>query len=113
MYLCERNVLEFVKKLPDDVIKKIYEDYIRIQYLTDVFLNIELKTYDSVRLRPKNLYNRYIIMKNIPKLIFHVRISHEVFNRIYFEHYIKQKKSFVRMDFDESFILSLLFTLYH
>jgi hypothetical protein len=107
-----KTVFDLIDLLPYDIKRKIYEDYIRIPYLKSQFY-IELNSDNSQRLISKGIYDRYIKMKNIPDLMNYIIKDDEIINRLYIEHFILNKKNFVRLDMDKSFILSILFTLYH
>jgi hypothetical protein len=107
-----KNVFDIINLLPYDIKRKIYEDYIRIPYLKSQFY-IELKSNDSQRLISRGIYDRYIKMKNIPNLMNYIIKDDDIINKLYTQHFILKKKCFVRLNIHESFILAILFTLYH
>ena len=107
-----KSIYDLLNSLPIDIKRKIYEDYIRVPYLYMQY-NIVLNSIDSQKLIIKDLYNMYMKMKNIPYLINYFRKNDEIFNDLYRKHYILDNKNFRKLDDDKSFILSILFTLYH
>ena len=106
------SIFDLLDALPYDIKYKIYDEYIKIPYLTLQYFT-EVKTYDSQRLKPKNLFSRVMKMKRIPKLFDYVRLNDEIFNSLYIKHYINNNKNFRKLNVDESFVVSILFTLYH
>jgi hypothetical protein len=101
-----------INLLPTDIKRKIFDDYIRIDYLA-IQYKLETKTYESQNLEPEKLLSRWLKMKTIPNLIVYLKINDNIFKRLYHQHYILKDKNFRHMDTDNSFIVSLLFTLYH
>jgi hypothetical protein len=106
------SIFDLLDELPYDIKYKIYDEYIRLPYLTSLYF-YEVKTYDSQRLKPKNLFSRVMKMKRIPKLFDYVRRNDKLFNDLYIKHYINNNKNFRNLNVDESFVLSILFSLYH
>jgi len=107
-----KSIFDLINSLPEDIKIKIYEEYVRIPYLKDQFY-IEVKSRDSQALIAKDLYYRYMKMKNIPNLISYTIKNDELINNLYIKHYILNNKIFRNLDCNKSFILSILFSLYH
>ena len=106
------SIFDLINSLPEDIKIKIYEEYVRIPYLKNQFY-IEVKSRNSQALIGKDLYYRYMKMKNIPNLINYTIKNDELINSLYVKHYISNNKIFRNLDCNKSFILSILFSLYH
>jgi hypothetical protein len=101
-----------INLLPCDIKRKIFNDYIRIDYLA-IQYKLETRTRESQSLQPEKLLLRWLKMKTIPNLIRYLKINDDIFKKLYHQHYVLNDKNFRNMDTDKSFIVSILFTLYH
>jgi hypothetical protein len=106
------SIFDLINSLPEDIKIKIYEEYVRIPYLKDKFY-IEIKSRNSQILNGKDLYYRYMKMRKIPNLISYTIKNDQLINNLYIKHYISNNKIFRNLDINQSFILSILFSLYH
>ena len=110
----ESNCLDISRldSLPDDVLRQMHEEYFFAKDTCDRYL-ISLSNDNSKRLQHKPLLEpTEKILKN-PYAVEYLRSKHIVFDQMYREHYIENKKGFVRLNMLESFVLSLLIWLHH
>jgi hypothetical protein len=101
-----------IKKLPEELKKYIYQEYIEIQLFYDKFK----EALDSEESRSLNIVNIYPFIPRIlakPKYIKHLLIKLYCFETIYNDHKIKRKKTFRLMNNGQSFAQCILMYLYH
>lgn len=108
----------FIAKLPDDIIRYIYKEFIEIEYHTKIIKEL-LNTRESIKLNIINIrpYIPFILSK--PELCNYLcnnLILHN--NYKYFEETYKyykknNNKHFSQMTKGDSFALTLLMKLYH
>lgn len=101
-----------INSLPDDVIRHIYEEYFIGIDTCNKYLEL-LKSKESQRLEYEPLVELSRRLLEYPCAIEYLCSKHQIFKKMYIEHYIKNNKLFVLMDNLESFILSILMHLYH
>lgn len=112
------NVDFFVKYLPDDIVRHIYEEYISIDFHYKIFMQL-LNSRTSKNLNTSDIkpYIPYILSQ--PKLCNYMREhlvvynGYKLFDSIYIEHKINKKKPFMRASNGGSIALSLLMNIYH
>jgi hypothetical protein len=100
------------RRLPDDVLRHIYEEYV----VGIETCNRYLKMYESDEARKldhKQLIEPTRRLLKHPCAVEYLCKKHKTFEKMYIEHYVVGKKWFVQMNMLESFILSILMWLYH
>jgi hypothetical protein len=107
-----------IKKLPDDIKKYIYYEFLETKIYFDEF-NIHLNNILSKKLNI-SLIRQYIpIILSKPKLIsyFCTNIlgydNYKIFETVYIQHKIQNNKNFIKMTNGNSFSLTLLMYLHH
>lgn len=101
-----------LNSLPDDILRHMYEEYFVGKETCDIYL-ISLENENSKRLEHKPLLDQTERLLKHPCAVEYLRRKHKVFDLIYKEHYIENKKGYVQLDMLESFVLSLLMWLHH
>lgn len=101
-----------IKKLPEELKKYIYEEYIEIQLFYDKFKEA-LESYESRTLNIVNIHPFIPLILAKPKYIKHLLIKLYYFETIYNDHKIKKQKTFRLMNNGQSFAQCILMYLYH
>jgi hypothetical protein len=101
-----------INSLPDDVIRHIYEEYFIGIDTCNKYLEL-LKSTESQSLKYEHLVELSRRLLEYPCAVEYLCGKHQIFKKMYIEHYIKNNKLFAQMDNLESFILSILMHLYH
>uniref|UniRef100_A0A6C0HJG5 Uncharacterized protein n=1 Tax=viral metagenome TaxID=1070528 RepID=A0A6C0HJG5_9ZZZZ len=101
-----------INSLPDDVNRYIYEEYFVGIEACNQYLQL-LNSRESTRLEYAHLIQPTRKLLGNPCAVEYLCKKHEIFNKMYKEHYIKHNKLFVLMQLLDSFILSILMHLYH
>ena len=73
----------------------------------------EVNTYESSCLQNANLDKLWLNIKNDNQIVNYIREKDEIFNRQFVKHYILHNKTFKKLNIDDSFITSILFSYYH
>lgn len=99
-------------RLPDDILKKIYYDYLETPILFSVFkTKLETKECESIEYTGLAKLVPFLLRK--PALISYMRKQYYGFDAVYRSHVILGEKCFVLMDFENSFACSWLMYMYH
>jgi len=106
------KTIRLINSLPDDVMRHIYEEYLVGIDACNKYLEL-LKSEKSRRLEYKPLIEITRQLLQYPCAVEYLCGKHEIFKKMYVEHYIKNNKSFLLMDILDSFVLSILMHLYH
>ena len=106
------KTVRLINSLPDDVMRHIYEEYFVGIDTCNKYLEL-LKSENSRSLEYKPLIEITRRLLQHPCAVEYLCGKHKIFKKMYFEHYIKNNKSFLLMDMLESFVLSILMHLYH
>jgi hypothetical protein len=104
--------MSMINRLPDDVLRHIYEEYIVGVETCNRYLEM-YKSEESIRLDYTPLMEPTRRLLEHPCAIEYLCKKHKIFKKMYIEHYVEGNKWFVLMDRLESFILSILMWLYH
>lgn len=106
------------KSLPDDVIRHIFNFipsknhyYEEMQNYFQMLNNLRGDEYSITYIK---LYN--LVFKNIlenAKLLNYILLKNDIFNKIYDEHMVNNKKRFTLMDKNNSFLHSIIMTIHH
>jgi hypothetical protein len=99
-------------RLPDDILKKIYYDYLEIPILFSVF-KTKLETEECKRIEYKGLARLIPFLLRKPALISYMRKQYYDFDAVYRSHVILGEKGCLLMDFENSFACSWLMYMYH
>jgi hypothetical protein len=103
----------FIKNLPIDIVKKIYQDYIKPDLIYSRLLKI-LCSVESKQLNHMKLNNFIKIVLSNDIVIKYLIKNNKIFNQIYNSHIIKGNKTFkLSPDHLSSMSLSWLMYLYH
>ena len=109
------NVIIIINKLPIDIVKIIYINYIKPSLICTE-LNIILKSYESQKLNNIPLYD-YLINNNILQnkiVIKYLLKNDEIFHNIYQDHIINEIQTFEQFpDIISSLAACWLMYLYH
>ena len=106
------KTLTLINALPDDIMRKIYEDYFEGKELCDEFLQ-RLKCEDSQRLRYMKMIDITERVLDHPCVVEYLCKKSKPFKYYYKEHFILHKKHFTLLPPLQSFILCILMSLYH
>jgi hypothetical protein len=106
------KTVRLINSLPDDVVRHIYEEYFVGIDTCNKYLEL-LKSEKSRSLEYKPLIEITRRLLQYPCAVEYLCGKHQIFKKVYIEHYIKNNKSFLLMDMLESFVLSILMHLYH
>ena len=106
------------KSLPDDVIRYLFDflpsknDYYKemLNYF-QMLNNLSGDKYGLVYIKLYNLVFKNIFKNN--KLLNYILSKNIIFKSIYNEHMINNKKRFSLMDIENSFLHSIIMTMYH
>ena len=107
-----KKTIRLINTLPDDVMRHIYEEYLVGIDTCNKYLKL-LESKESQHLKYEHLLEPTRQLLEYPCAIEYLCSKHNVFKKMYTEHYIKHNKSFLLMDMLPSFILSILMHLYH
>lgn len=118
MRLNAQNVDVFISRLPDDIIRHIYEEYIKTEFHFKIFKQL-LRSKTSMKLNTSDIrpYIPYILSN--PKLCDYMREhlvigdNFKIFDAAYVDHKIKNEKMFTLAKNGTSVCLSLLMYVYH
>ena len=102
--------------LPTDIKIKIYNEYFKTALLCNKkyeILMMEIKSQKCTSLDPTDLKKIVDVIFKNPEILSYVCAKNCLFNKIYIEHYIHNKKNFVLLNLFDSFNLSWLMHLYH
>ena len=100
------------RRLPDDVLRHIYEEYIVGIETCDRYLKM-YESDESQKLNHKQLIEPTRLLLEHPCAVEYLCMKHAVFKKMYIEHYVEGKKWFVQLNLLESFVLSIFVWLYH
>lgn len=113
---CEKlkKTIQLIQSLPDDVSRKIYEDYFEATDICKEFLKILFTDKRSQRLEYKHLIDITEKLIKHKCAVVYLRKNCKEFDISYKIHYIENRKSFTGMEsLINSFILTILMYLYH
>jgi hypothetical protein len=99
-------------RLPDDILKKIYYDYLEIPILFSVF-KTKLETNECRSIEYKGLARLIPFLLRKPALISYMRKQYYGFDAVYRSHVILGEKRCLLMNFENSFACSWLMYMYH
>jgi len=108
----DTDITDIIKRLPEDVQKHIYKEYLETKELYDEFKSI-LNSEECRKLQIKSLAKIIPKVLNNGLLIEYLYKKEEVFRLVYTDCVIKKKVYFENLDFHSSFALTLLMNLYH
>ena len=109
----KKNSLEDnIKKLPEELKKYIYEEYIETQLFYDKFKEA-LDSKESHHLNIVNVHPFIPLILAKPKYIEYLLLKLSCFGIIYNDHKIQKKKTFRLMNNGQSFAQCILMYLYH
>ena len=106
------KTLGLINALPDDIMRKIYEDYFEGKALCAEFLQ-KLESDDSKELRHLGMLKITERVLQYPCVVDYLRKYSSIFDYYYKDHFILQKPHFVQKSRAESFLLCILMHLYH
>jgi len=106
------KTIRLINSLPDDVMRHIYEEYFVGIDACNKYLEL-LTCEKSRRLEFSHLIEPTRKLLEYPCAVEYLCNKHEVFKKMYIEHYIQNKKAFLLMDMLNSFVVSILMYLYH
>ena len=101
-----------IEKLPEELKKYIYKEYIEIQLFYDKFKEA-LDSEESQMLNIVKIHPFIPLILAKPKYINYLLLKLYCFRTIYNDHKIKKKKTFLLMNNGESFAQCILMYLYH
>lgn len=99
-------------RLPDDILKKIYYDYLEVPILFSVF-KTKLETEECKSIEYKGLARLMPFLLRKPALISYMRKQYYHFDAVYQSHVILGEKGCLLMNFENSFACSWLMYMYH
>jgi hypothetical protein len=109
----KKKSLEYnINKLPEELKKYIYQEYIEIQLFYDNFKEA-LDSQESQMLNIVKIHPFIPLILAKPKYIKYFLLKLYCFKTIYNEHKIRRHKSFRLMNNGESFAQCILMYLYH
>jgi phosphoribosyl-ATP pyrophosphohydrolase len=106
------NTMCLINTLPNDIIRKIYEEYFEAKELCKEFLQ-KLESEDSKRLRHLSMMEITTQVLQHPCVVEYLRNKSSVFDYYYNEHFVLENPHYAQESRAESFILSILTHLYH
>lgn len=106
------NTLALINALPDDIMRKIYEEYFEAKELCKEFLQ-KLESDDSKRIRHLSMMEITTQVLQHPCVVEYLRKRSSVFDYYYKEHFVLENPHYVQKSRVESFILCILMHLYH
>mgnify|MGYP005624945349 CR=1 FL=1 len=101
-----------INTLPDDILRKIYEEYFECKDVCKEFLE-RLKCEDSQRLRYMKMLDITERVLKHPCMVEYLCKKSKPFKFYHREHFIFNNNHFVLLPPVQSFILCILMTLYH
>jgi hypothetical protein len=108
----KKSLEDNIKKLPEELKKYIYEEYIETQLFYDKFKEA-LDSKESQRLNIVNIHPFIPLILAKPKYIEYLLLKLYCFMIIYNDHKIQKKKTFRLMNNGQSFAQCILMYLYH
>ena len=108
----KKSLEDNIKKLPQELKKYIYEEYIETQLFYDKFKEA-LESEESQYLNIVNIHPFIPLILAKPKYIEYLLLKLSCFMIIYNDHKIEKKKSFRLMNNGQSFAQCILMYLYH
>jgi len=108
-----KKTIRLIQALPDDVSRHIYEEYFEAKSTCSEFLNLLFNDKRSHSLEYSHLTEITSRLIRHPCAVEYLSKHCKVFNNMYKAHYIDNNKYFVLMNVLDSFVLSMLFYLYH
>ena len=87
------KTLTLINALPDDISRKIYEDYFQGKELCIRFLT-QLEDENSVRLEYQKLMGITEQVLRYPCVVEYLRKKSDAFNRSYITHFVENNKQF-------------------
>ena len=109
----KKKSLEYnINKLPEELKKYIYQEYIEIQLFYDNFKEA-LDSQESQMLNIVKIHPFIPLILAKPKYIKYFLLKLYCFNTIYNDHKIQKKKTFILMNNGKSFAQCILMYLYH
>ena len=108
----KKSLEDNIKKLPEELKKYIYEEYIETQLFYDKFKEA-LDSQESHHLNIVNIHPFIPLILAKPKYIKYLFLKLYCFKVIYNDHKIKKEKTFVLMNKGQSFAQCILMHLYH
>ena len=108
-----KKTIRLIQALPDDVSRHIYEEYFEAKPLCREFLNLLLNDKRSHRLEHKHLTEITSRLIRHPCAVEYLSKHCKVFKNMYKAHYIDNDKYFEQCNVLHSFVLSMLYYLYH
>jgi len=101
-----------IKKLPEELKKYIYAEYIETQLFYDKFKEA-LDSKESKSLNIVNIHPFIPLILAKPKYIKYLLVKLYCFETVYNDHKIKKQKTFLLMNNGQSFAQCILMYLYH
>jgi len=108
-----KKTIRLIQALPNEVSRDIYEEYFEAKSTCTEFLNLLLEDKRSHSLELNHLREITERLLQHECAIKYLSKHCEVFNNMYKAHYIDNNKCFVLMNVLDSFIASMLMSLYH
>ena len=108
----KKSLEDNIKKLPEELKKYIYEEYIETQLFYDKFKEA-LDSEESHHLNIVNVHPFIPLILAKPKYIEYLLLKLSCFMIIYNDHKIKKEKTFRLMNKGQSFAQCILMYLYH
>ena len=108
----KKSLEDNIRKLPEELKKYIYEEYIETQLFYDKFKEA-LDSKESQRLNIENIHPFIPLILAKPKYIQYLLLKLSCFEIIYKDHKINNKKTFLLVNNGESFAQCILMYLYH
>jgi len=108
-----KKTIRLIQALPDDVSRHIYEEYFEAKSTCTEFLNLLLNDKRSHSLEHRHLTEITSRLIQHACAVEYLSKQCKVFNDMYKAHYINNDKYFVQLNVLDSFVLSMLFYLYH
>ena len=108
------GIQEDIKKIPEDIKKKIFNEYFKYDLEYEKLDNI-LKNINSIQLNNNDLvdyFEKNDILEN-SSFIEYLKKKDSIFKNIYNDHYIRNKITFALMDKLNSMCQCWLMFLYH
>jgi hypothetical protein len=107
------NWKQIISRLPDDIVHKIYKEYVEAEYYYILYKQI-IKHHRSNNLDNELLTPMIPVLLSKQNVVDYLYKKCFGFRNTYREHNRKLgKKVFKNLNFDASFALSILFNLYH
>ena len=102
----------FIDKLPEELVIKIYKDYLEPEIYYDMYLKI-IRLPTSTSLNGAELLHFIPIVLSKPHICIYISKKCYGFCSSYTQHKIDNRKVFNLMKKGESFAATILFSLYH